>query len=496
MNRIALVGCGAKKADRPMPARQLYTGPLFTAARGDVERRGLRWWIVSAKHGLVEPDRILEPYDLRLADVASRTGWAMAIVAELRVRVELRGLTIELHAGRDYVRALETLLRAEGAIVEDVAIGLQIGERLRLYAERAGRGPRATLHDAHQARVTPGPRERGHRPTAKWAEELLGRAIPLSEDPDVAQLWHYGAAYREGAAELAELDDEEHDVLGFTYGDLPELLGVGPSPRGESWTHEERVTIAEQALLAGVQVRHGLPTWIAAATLEDVIERRAQRLVAVPREVAAEFIAEHHSKLPKLNERGLMYSLGVVANNRLVAVATAGTPTGRWRDPHRVLELTRVASDRSVKGAASMLVARLLDLVATSSRTGATGPALFVTYSLTSEEGTTYRALRDKGLRPVAFIPGKTHKGGARVDTDGALAQLDKIRWEAGPGAGTADWTLLQPRRPSAGELVDRVAAALTQAPPAGIDAAYVAAFFRRRRRALVAEVRRHLPPA
>lgn len=137
-HRVALVSCGASKRDVPSPARRLYTGSLFIAARGDVERRHLTWWVMSAEHGLVHPDATLAPYELHLRDVADRPAWGRAVVAEL-ARVcpgGLVGVVVEVHGGRDYVEAVEPPLRAAGAVVEDVARGLQIGERLALYARR------------------------------------------------------------------------------------------------------------------------------------------------------------------------------------------------------------------------------------------------------------------------------------------------------------------------------------------------------------------------
>jgi hypothetical protein len=75
-------------------------------------------------------------------------------------------------------------------------------------------------------------------------------------------------------------------------------------------------------------------------------------------------------------------------------------------------------------------------------------PSKLVTYSLTSEEGATYKALKDKGLRPVARVEGRD-PAGARggVSGDPSLARISKVRWEAGPGAGAADWSLVAPFR-------------------------------------------------
>ena len=98
------------------------------------------------------------------------------------------------------------------------------------------------------------------------------------------------------------------------------------------------------------------------------------RVVNIDKKIAQDFIEAHHSALPYLNARGLIFALGLMKGDRLVAVATANTPSGRgWiqssrrktggLDPQNIVELTRVASDGTVKGAASKLVSRIIDVM-------------------------------------------------------------------------------------------------------------------------------------
>lgn len=307
---------------------------------------------------------------------------------------------------------------------------------------------------------------------AGLASDLLTCAMVLIGEPEIGQLWQVaqdeGRPERRRVAALVEMAD---------------LLGVPATGHsGRVLTPEERAGSAEFLVelaletdplswggtclqvderherLRGQQDRPGpggrrppnegwgaLPRWLAAAILQDAMDRDAVlRLVAVPRQAAADFIAQHHSQLPAWPPR-TMYAVGAQVGQRLVAVATAGHPTGRWADQCNVLELTRVASDGTTKNAASMLVARILDLLPLSGRGDPSAPVLFVTYQLTTEDGSTYRSLADKGLRPVLIKPGSKHrKAGGRRGTVKALADLDKVRWEAGPAAGPADWSLLE----------------------------------------------------
>jgi hypothetical protein len=135
---IGLVSCTKAKLDRPAPAGELYApSALFRGARCYVERSCDRWFILSAKHGLVAPDRELEPYDQTLNDAgrAERKEWASGVLGELVDEFgDLRGQVFQVHAGSAYLRfgLLEGLLRA-GAEVEDPAEGLSFGRRLAFY---------------------------------------------------------------------------------------------------------------------------------------------------------------------------------------------------------------------------------------------------------------------------------------------------------------------------------------------------------------------------
>lgn len=63
---IGLVGCASAKLSRPAPARDLYTSPLFRKASAYAEATCVRWYVLSAKHGLIHPDEVVEPYNVKL----------------------------------------------------------------------------------------------------------------------------------------------------------------------------------------------------------------------------------------------------------------------------------------------------------------------------------------------------------------------------------------------------------------------------------------------
>lgn len=182
---ILLVGCGKSKLPHPAAARDLYTGNLFRSARGYAEASGRPWLILSALHGVVEPEHEIDPYDLTMADrIAGRGGFDRnKVLPEMALRayheaIAMRlwwwlyhsghtspattapPLTLEIHAGKLYVeavrRAFELAMpwRTGGVwnvethtkghqvplwgTVEIAAPleGLEIGERLAWYAAR------------------------------------------------------------------------------------------------------------------------------------------------------------------------------------------------------------------------------------------------------------------------------------------------------------------------------------------------------------------------
>ena len=67
------------------------------------------WWIVSAKYGLVAPDEVIDPYDVRMARLPSAD--KARIAAQVGAALEgalgpLQGRVIEIHAGEEYVLAI------------------------------------------------------------------------------------------------------------------------------------------------------------------------------------------------------------------------------------------------------------------------------------------------------------------------------------------------------------------------------------------------------
>jgi hypothetical protein len=138
-----VIPCGGAKTDRPAPARDLYLGQHFRHALTNVQRmialdeaegRGpARLLILSARHGLIEPDTVLAPYDQRM-DAPGAIG-----VPELTAQAQALGIDwgSDVYAllPRPYLARLDEALRALDVYVQDVYEGTgSIGEQRRVLS--------------------------------------------------------------------------------------------------------------------------------------------------------------------------------------------------------------------------------------------------------------------------------------------------------------------------------------------------------------------------
>jgi hypothetical protein len=76
--------------------------------------------VLSAKHGLLDPDDVISPYDVQIDDqpAAYRSAWGEWVVAQLADRVQLEGVTVEVHGGVDFAQPLRQPLARRGAALD------------------------------------------------------------------------------------------------------------------------------------------------------------------------------------------------------------------------------------------------------------------------------------------------------------------------------------------------------------------------------------------
>lgn len=128
--RIGLVACSAGKLDHAAPARDLYTSQLFRKAAAYAAATCDRWYILSAKHGLLAPEDVVEPYDERLPRnprSAEVHRWAIGVRNALNFELAgIPGVVLVALAGEAY----RTPLAGGPWTIEAPMAGLGIGQQL------------------------------------------------------------------------------------------------------------------------------------------------------------------------------------------------------------------------------------------------------------------------------------------------------------------------------------------------------------------------------
>ena len=121
----------SKKRSNIASAKDLYLSHWFIKARNFVEARDRPWFILSAEHGLVAPDELLEPYEksLNTMSVSDRRDWAEKVISQMSEKMP-KAQSVVFLAGRRYREFLEDHLRNQGVFVEVPMEGLRIGEQL------------------------------------------------------------------------------------------------------------------------------------------------------------------------------------------------------------------------------------------------------------------------------------------------------------------------------------------------------------------------------
>lgn len=111
---ILLVSCGKRKSSVPCQAKEMYNSFRFQQIKTIAESLKVRWYIMSAKYGLLSPESIIEPYDMCLINCSDeyQQQWAQCIVREFAG--VSKNTTFAVIANDDYSRNIVPLLVAEG----------------------------------------------------------------------------------------------------------------------------------------------------------------------------------------------------------------------------------------------------------------------------------------------------------------------------------------------------------------------------------------------
>jgi hypothetical protein len=102
--KVVLVACCGPKLSVAAPAADLYQSALFKKSKRYAEAFGDRWFILSAKHGLLDPQRVIKPYDETLSGMpqVDRMRWSYAVEEQLLGAGLERNDELVVLAGNDY----------------------------------------------------------------------------------------------------------------------------------------------------------------------------------------------------------------------------------------------------------------------------------------------------------------------------------------------------------------------------------------------------------
>lgn len=130
MKRIILISCANKKEPQRARAEELYDSPLFKKCLQYARRQKPdKVFILSAKHGLLELDEEIEPYDITLNNLTSGqvTAWADGVLQQLEKHADFQRDRFILLAGERYRKYPALYL----ASCEIPLLGMPIGKQLQ-----------------------------------------------------------------------------------------------------------------------------------------------------------------------------------------------------------------------------------------------------------------------------------------------------------------------------------------------------------------------------
>lgn len=137
---VVLIGCSSRKLSRSSPARELYASDLFRKSVRYAEGRGWPFAILSALHGLVLPDQVLDPYDFKASKLRGDALRSWGLAVSQRLEDTFPRATFVLLAGSLYRAAVEPLGTDR---FSDPLKGLEIGERLQWLKREIAQGAAA-----------------------------------------------------------------------------------------------------------------------------------------------------------------------------------------------------------------------------------------------------------------------------------------------------------------------------------------------------------------
>lgn len=134
MKRIVLISCVSKKLMYKAKVKDIYISPLFKKHMAYARKLTPdEILVLSAKHGMLELEQEIEPYNLTLNNMRTDEieAWSAKVIKQLEYKFDLNSTHVTFLAGRNYRKFLIGHLYNYDIPFE----GLTIGKLLRRLTE-------------------------------------------------------------------------------------------------------------------------------------------------------------------------------------------------------------------------------------------------------------------------------------------------------------------------------------------------------------------------
>ncbi|HWP31761.1 MAG TPA: hypothetical protein VNK96_08600 [Fimbriimonadales bacterium] len=137
MGKIVLISCASKKLQRKAKAKDLYISPLFKMNLAFAySLQPNKIYILSAKHGLVDLEQEIEPYEQTLNEMSVQEikTWTEKVKRQMKGRIDFENDEVVFLAGEKYRKYLLPSFRKARVPLK----GLRIGEQLQYLKNKTG----------------------------------------------------------------------------------------------------------------------------------------------------------------------------------------------------------------------------------------------------------------------------------------------------------------------------------------------------------------------
>lgn len=150
MKKIILISCVSQKKNTKTKAKELYLSALFKKSLAYAENLNAdAIYILSAKHGLLDLDKEIEPYnetftyvqpvkrilkngeEIKVLTSDERNKWGEKVINQLKKVADIQKDTFIVLAGQKYIEPIEKYIKN----LQNPLEGKKIGERLQFLTE-------------------------------------------------------------------------------------------------------------------------------------------------------------------------------------------------------------------------------------------------------------------------------------------------------------------------------------------------------------------------